>query len=185
MIQCQIEYLEALREHQYLLERELRIRREAQDWWAVAERVGHYLGVFVDPRLWSYQAGLRLSKSGISEAKAQELQAAHRAILSQAEVAYAKHQYAECLQLLEPAIQSTVNAWVFTEDLSMLNLWLLAARESEAYQPGELNRRATQLRQSVLQYVHQFSEVIENPQLQVLALNLLDTLQDSMQHAEE
>ncbi|HLL77542.1 MAG TPA: hypothetical protein VK421_19960 [Pyrinomonadaceae bacterium] len=179
-IECRVAYIAALRKHQYLLERELRVRQEAQDWFAVADRVDDYLGVLVDPTLMAHKVGLKLRQSGFPLEKIKELREWRKEVYAGAQAAYKNGDYAAGLQLLTPALPASPSPWVFLEDLQVLNLWLQCARGGRFPKIDEINKRATQLRKSTLQYIHHFSEIIEDVQVQMLALELLNTLQKSV-----
>ncbi len=165
------EYTTALAEYEYLLKRELQVSSERPDWMALASRVHDYLGLLEDSDLVSrrlYEVADVKSIEGLLRRRDKQ-----RDALPRARAAFNKRDVNGCRDMLEKLLPASDLPWVFLEDLHVLDLWLRCAVRLE---DGEdFTARANQLRQLSLRFIKQFSETISEPQIQRLALELLET----------
>lgn len=168
------DYIKVLVEFESLVEREKRVREmsESLHWTSVARWAWAHLWLLASDTLIKQYLMAHHQTIDLFVSRRDQL-VQH---LNEASRHYQSGQFADCLLKLEKIPFPGPGQFVLIEDIIALDLWLRCKQKSGETRTEEFNERAAQLRGAVIEYVQQFSAIISEHQVQILALNILSDL---------
>ncbi len=169
-------YVQELRKHTALMERELKARSAEQpNWIELARRMDYFFDVLVDSDQKANRLADELMRRRLSPEQFFKQQTEREKALGLGRQRFQNKQFEVGMRDLGPHLPPPAIRFVLLDDLECLDLWLRLAVNADQ-RPREFDVRATQLRDLACQYIRQFSFTVVEPEAQHLALELLNVI---------
>jgi hypothetical protein len=171
-----LRYVQELRKHMVLLERELKARSTDQaDWMALARRMDYLFNILVDSDQKIGRLADELNRRRLAPEQFLQQQRERLKALDLAQQHFQRKHFDMALRDLSPYLPPPGIRFILLDDLECLDLWLRSAVIAEL-RPREFDMRAAQLRDLACQYIRQFSFTVVQPDAQRLAMELLNVI---------
>jgi hypothetical protein len=178
-----LRYVQELRKHMVLMERELKARSLQQsDWIALARRMDYLFNVLVDSDQKTGCLADELRRRRLYPEQFLQQQRERLKALDLGQQHFQRKQFDMGLRDLDPYLPPPGIRFVLLDDLECLDLWLRLAVNAQL-KPREFDMRAAQLRDLACQYIRQFSFTVVEPEAQHLAAELLNVIAPPIQSA--
>jgi hypothetical protein len=183
-LEYRLRYVQELRKHMVLMERELKTRSvEQTNWIELARRMDYLFDILVDSDQKTSRLADELRRRRLSPEQFLQQQKEREKALGLGRLRFQSRQFDVGLRDLAPQLPPPGIRFILLDDLECLDLWLRLAVNAEP-RPREFAVRAAQLRDLACQYIRQFSVTVVEPEAQHLAVELLNAIAPQIQSAQ-
>ncbi|MGA7339310.1 MAG: hypothetical protein WBX18_01845, partial [Terracidiphilus sp.] len=175
-----VAYSSAMSRHSEFVERAYRARlANGTGWFAAAQLLAQFLQPATNNQLVQIKAGKQITANRQSVDTYKSFLQQLGTLLGEARDLHAQGAYRLCLEKLEPLVKDlTSKTWIQLPHLEALDLWLrcaarlAGANSLSAAEFSYYERRAALQREMSQDFIMQFRDVIDSPQMQQLAVRL-------------
>ncbi len=175
--EVRVHYIQVLRKHTYLVQRELKSRAlQPTDWFELARRMDYLFRVLLDRDRQATQLASEVRSRAPSVEVFMEQTKIRNAALEAARRHLLAGEFALGARELSQYLPPEKIYFVLLDDLECLDLWLRLGAHMDP-RPSDFGKHAGNLRDLACRYIGQFSLTVREPEAQHLALELLDSIQ--------